>query len=115
EVDKLNQADAMIFQTEKQLKEYGDKLPADKKSELEGILAELKTAHSNKDISGVDAAMNKMNAIWQQASQQMYQNAGQTGQPNDANADNPQADNNTQQQGGKPNDNVEDADFEEVK
>lgn len=110
EVDKLNQADAMIFQTEKQLKEYGDKLPADKKSELEGVLAELKTAHSNKDISGIDTAMNKMNAIWQQASQQMYQNAGQT----DAHQD------NTSQQSGNSNSSnsnqhVEDADFEEVK
>lgn len=110
EVDKLNHADAMIFQTEKQLKEYGDKLPADKKSEIEGILAELKTAHSNKDISGVDRTMEKLNAIWQQASQQMYQNAGPAdGQQ--SHTEEPPKNENT----GNASENVEDADFEEVK
>lgn len=75
-VDKLNAADAMIFQTEKQMKEYGDKLPADKKAEIENILGKLKTAHQAQDIAGVDAAMAEMNAIWQKASEEMYKNAG---------------------------------------
>ena len=114
QIDKLNQADNMIFQTEKQLKEYGDKLPADKKSEIEGVLASLKTAHENKDYAGIDAAMNKMNEIWQAASQQMYQNAGaqQGPQPN---AGESQSQGNSQQDNGKSGDTVEDADFEEVK
>lgn len=110
EIDKLNHADSMIFQTEKQLKEYGDKLPADKKQEIESLLAQLKTAYEAKDIAGIDAAMTKMNEIWQQASQQMYQNADNAGQQNP----NPDA----QQPGNDANqgpDHVEDADFEEVK
>jgi molecular chaperone DnaK len=131
-IDKLNQADSMVFQTEKQLKEYGDKLPADKKEELESILSQLKTAHAAKDIEGIDAAMAKMNEIWQQASQQMYQNAGANGgaqgnpfaDPNNpfAGAGGPfgggsnSAPNND---GNTSSDNkeggVEDADFEEVK
>ena len=74
-VDKLNSADAMIFQTEKQIKEYGDKLPADKKAEIESALEELKTAHKGQDIPAIDAAMEKMNTIWQQASQEMYKDA----------------------------------------
>ncbi|MCB2206921.1 MAG: molecular chaperone DnaK [Bacteroidetes bacterium] len=75
-IDKLNSADAMIFQTEKQIKEYGDKLPADKKAEIESALEELKTAHKGQDIPAIDAAMEKMNSIWQQASQDMYKDAG---------------------------------------
>ena len=74
-IDKLNGADAMIFQTEKQIKEYGDKLPADKKAEIESALEELKTAHKGQDIPAIDAAMEKMNTIWQQASQEMYKDA----------------------------------------
>ncbi|PLW97676.1 MAG: molecular chaperone DnaK [Marinilabiliales bacterium] len=75
-IDKLNSADAMIFQTEKQIKEYGDKLPADKKAEIEGVLEELKTAHKSQDIPAIDAAMEKLNGIWQQASQEMYKETG---------------------------------------
>ena len=75
-IDKLNSADAMIFQTEKQIKEYGDKLPADKKAEIESALEALKTAHKGQDIPAIDAAMEKMNAVWQQASQDMYKDAG---------------------------------------
>ncbi|MCL2511482.1 MAG: molecular chaperone DnaK [Bacteroidales bacterium] len=124
EIDKLNHADSMIFQTEKQLKEYGDKLPADKKEELESILTQLKTAHAAKDIAGIDAAMTKMNEIWQQASQQMYQNAGggAQGNPfNDPNSPFAGFDGSAPNNGGAPNNenksegNVEDADFEEVK
>ncbi|MBR2424844.1 MAG: molecular chaperone DnaK [Tidjanibacter sp.] len=107
-VDKINGADSMIFTTEKQLKEYGDKLPADKKSAIEGALAELKSAHSAQDLAAIDAASEKLNAAWQAASQDIYaqqQNAQQQGQPNGGQ----QA--GGAQQGGQP----EDVEFEEVK
>ncbi len=84
EIDKLNGADAMIFSTEKNLKEYGDKLPADKKSQIESVLNRLKEAHKNKDLAGIDACMNEMNQVWQSVSQEMYnaqQQAGPQGQP----------------------------------
>jgi len=70
--DKLNQADALIFQTEKQLKEYGDKLPADKKSNIETALQELKSAYETKDIEKIDAALNKLNQAWNAADKEMY-------------------------------------------
>ena len=106
-VDKLNAADSMIFQTEKQMKEYGDKLPADKKAEIEGALGKLKTAHQSQDIAGIDAAMAEMNAIWQKTSEEMYKNAGaQSG---------PQQGPNPGQNPGNGNDDVTDVDFEEVK
>ena len=70
--DKLNQADALIFQTEKQLKEYGDKLPADKKSNIETALQELKSAYETKDIEKIDAALNKLNQAWNAAATEMY-------------------------------------------
>ena len=108
-IDKLNQADSMIFQTEKQLKELGDKLPADKKSQIEGALAKLKDAHSKQDVAACDAAMNELNTVFQAASQDMY-NAGQAQGGQQANP------NAGQQQGGKNgNDEVTDVDFEEVK
>lgn len=106
-VDKLNAADSMIFQTEKQMKEYGDKLPADKKAEIEGALGKLKTAHQSQDIAGIDAAMAEMNAIWQKASEEMYKNAGAQGSP--------QQGPNPGQNTGNGNDDVTDVDFEEVK
>ena len=106
-VDKLNAADSMIFQTEKQMKEYGDKLPADKKAEIEGALGKLKTAHQSQDIAGIDAAMAEMNAIWQKASEEMYKNAGAQGGP--------QQDPNAGQNQNNGNDDVTDVDFEEVK
>ena len=105
-VDKLNAADSMIFQTEKQMKEYGEKLPADKKAEIEGALGKLKTAHQAQDIAGIDAAMAEMNAIWQKASEEMYKNAGAQGGPQDPNAG---------QNPNNGNDDVTDVDFEEVK
>ncbi len=108
-IDKLNQADSMIFQTEKQLKDLGDKLPADKKSQIEGALAKLKDAHSKQDIAGIDAAMAELNTVFQAASQDMY-NAGQAqgGPQGNPNAGQQQNNNN----GG---DEVTDVDFEEVK
>lgn len=80
-VEKLNEADNLIFQTEKQIKEFGDKLPADKKPELESALSTLKDAHKSQDIPSIDAAITSLNAIWQVATQEMYQ-SGQAGDPN---------------------------------
>ena len=102
--DKLNEADAMIFQTEKQLKEFGDKIPADKKGAIESALSELKKAFESKDLSAIEPALSKINTAWQQASEDLYkaQQDGATGQPNAE----------QQQQSG---DNVQDVDFEEVK
>lgn len=110
-IDKLNAADALIFQTEKQLKEYGDKLPADKKSEIEAAVAELKTTHQAQNIEGVDAAMTKLNSIWQSASEEMYKNTqDQTGQQQGPTGNDQQQDSGTAQ-----DDEVTDVDFEEVK
>lgn len=107
-IDKLNAADGMIFQTEKQLKEFGDKLPADKKQPIEAALEKLKEAHKAQDIAAIDTAMTELNTIFQAASQEMY-NQGQPGQPGGAQ----QAPNAGQSQAG--NDEVTDVDFEEVK
>ena len=112
-VDKLNQADSMIFQTENQLKEIGDKIPSDKKPAIENALQQLKDAHKAGDIAAIDTAIAALNNAWQEASAQMYQQ-GQAGPQ-------PGADAGQQQyQGGQetqsnPNDDVQDADFEEVK
>lgn len=116
-IDKINNADAMIFQTEKQLKEYGDKLPADKKAEIESALGKLKEAHKAQDLAGIDAAMNEMNAIWQKASEEMYKNAGAQGGPQGGFDPNNMGGNPNQggQQQGNNNDEVTDVDFEEVK
>jgi len=110
-VDKLNQADGLIFQTEKQLKELGDKLPADKKAPIEEALAELKEAHKAQDIDKIDVSMKKLNDIFQAASQEMYNQQGgaEGAQPGQAQAD-PNA---GQAKGG--DDEVTDVDFEEVK
>jgi molecular chaperone DnaK len=102
-VEKLNQADALIFQTEKSLKEYGDKIPADKKQPIEDALAELKTAYESKDLAVIEPAMEKLNTVFQAASQDMYANAGGAQDPGAAQGS---AENN--------NDEVTDVDFEEV-
>ena len=113
-IDKLNQADSMIFQTEKQLKDLGDKIPADKKAPIEAALNKLKEAHKAQDIAGVDAAMAELNSVFQAASQEMYnaQNAQGGAQAGGANFGG-QANNNAGNNNGK--DNVTDVDFEEVK
>ena len=113
-IDKLNQADSMIFQTEKQLKDLGDKIPADKKAPIEAALNKLKEAHKAQDIAGVDAAMAELNNVFQAASQEMYnaQNAQGGAQAGGANFGG-QANNNAGNNNGK--DNVTDVDFEEVK
>ena len=111
-IDKINGADSLIFQTEKSLKEYGDKIPADKKSQIEDALKELKDAHQKQDIAAIDAASTKLNQVFQAASQDMYSQAGgqQAGpQPG------PDAQQGGQQGGKKASDDVTDVDFEEVK
>jgi molecular chaperone DnaK len=121
-VDKLNQADSLIFQTEKQLKEYGDKIPADKKKPIEDALAKLKEAHKSQDLAAIDTAMNELNTVFSAASQEMYnaaqaQGGGEAGGPQ---AGQQQA---GQQGGGnssggsnsKDDGEVTDVDFEEVK
>ncbi|MBO5679876.1 MAG: Hsp70 family protein, partial [Bacteroidaceae bacterium] len=106
-VDKLNQADSMIFQTENQLKELGDKIPADKKAPIEAALEKLKEAHKSQDLAAIDAAMNELNTAFQAASAEMYaQTGGQAG---------PQPGADAGQQGGNQGDHIQDADFEEVK
>jgi molecular chaperone DnaK len=111
-VEKLNQADSLIFQTEKQLKEFGDKISADKKAPIETALANLKEAHASQDIAKVDSALEAMNTAWTAASEEIYkaQAAGAAG-PEQAGAE--QA--GGQANGGAKNDTVEDAQFEEVK
>ncbi|MES2286544.1 MAG: molecular chaperone DnaK [Bacteroidota bacterium] len=106
EIEKINAADSMIFTTEKQLKEYGDKIPAEKKSVIESAFTELKAAHASRDIAGIDSSLEKLNTAWQAASQDMYAQ----GAP-DANA-NPQGDSNAK---AAADSEVTDVDFEEVK
>ena len=111
-IDKLNQADSMIFQTENQLKELGDKIPAQHKPAIEQALQQLKDAHKAGDVAAIDTAIAALNAAWQTASQQMYQQSGAAGQPggDQFNGGQQQA----QQEGPKAED-IQDADFEEVK
>jgi molecular chaperone DnaK len=110
EVDKLNSADQMIFQTEKQLKEFGDKLSDDKKAPIEAAFEELKTAHAAKDLEAIDKALETINEAWKNASEEMYkaqaEAGGDAGQPQEG-APGPDA-----ATGG---DDVQDVDFEEVK
>ena len=107
-VDKLNQADALIFQTEKQLKEFGDKLPADKKGPIEAALGKLKEAHKNEDLAAIDAASAELTQVFQAASQEMYNAAGAQEGAQHAGAE-------TEQKKGKDDGEVTDVDFEEVK
>ena len=107
QVEKVNAADGMIFQTEKQLKEYGDKLSDDKKKPIEDALEGLKKAHESKDLAAIDAAMETINAAWTAASEEMYK-ATQDQQAAEGTAQQPNA-----EEGGP--DDVTDVDFEEVK
>ena len=107
-IEKVNAADALIFQTEKQLTEYGEKIPADKKQPIEDALAEVKSAHAAQDIAAIDSSMEKLNTAWNAASEEIYA-AMNEGQQGGAQAQ-PGAD-----QGQANNDGVEDVDFEEVK
>ena len=112
-VDKMNQADSMIFQTENQLKEIGDKIPAQHKPAIEQALQQLKDAHKAGDVAAIDTAIAALNTAWQTASQQMYQGAqGAQAGPQDNPFAGQQA--GAQQEAPK-DDNIQDADFEEVK
>ena len=112
-VDKINEADSMIFQTENQLKELGDKIPADKKAPIESALNKLKEAHKAQDIAAIDAAKAELNTAFQAASADMYNQAG--AQPG-AGAQGAQQANGAQQNtSSNSNDDIQDADFEEVK
>ena len=113
-VDKLNQADSMIFQTENQLNEIGDKIPAEHKPAIEQALQQLKDAHKSGDINAIDTAMAALNNAWQTASQQMYQGAQGAGAQAGP-QDNPFAGQQQSQQQAPKDDNIQDADFEEVK
>ena len=107
-IDKLNQADSMIFTTENFIKDNGDKIPADQKSGIESALQQLRDAHKAGDIAAIDTATNNLNTVMQAASQQMYQGAGAQAGPQ------PGADAGQQEQ-PKQDDTIQDADFEEVK
>ncbi len=108
-IDKINQADSMIFQTEKQLKEFGDKIPADKRKPIEDALEKLRQAHKDQNVDAIDAAMNELNTVFQAASQEMY-----NAQQSQTNAD-PQDSRNASNQQTGGDDEVTDVDFEEVK
>lgn len=110
-ITKLNQADSLIFQTEKQLKEFGDKLSADKKAAVEAALAKLKEAHSAQNLEGIDAASAEVQAAFQAASEEMYSHANAAGAADPAAGAQPGAGASSQAAG----DNITDADFEEVK
>jgi molecular chaperone DnaK len=111
-VDKVNQADSLVFQTEKQLKEYGDKIPAEKKAPIEAALNKLKDAHKSQDIAAIDAAVAEMNTAWTAASEELYkatqQNGGQPGGEQAGAGGQGHA-------AGAGGENVTDAEFEEVK
>ena len=111
-VEKLNAADSMIFQTEKQFKEFGDKISADKKAPIEAALEKLKEAHKNQDIAGIDAAMAEMNTAWTAASEEIYK-----AQADGAGAQQPGTDAGAQTDAGSAGggETVTDAEFEEVK
>jgi len=124
EIDKLNAADSLVFTTEKQLKEFGDKVPADDRAKIEAAAAKLKTAHDNKDFAGIDAATAELQGAWQAASAKMYQQGGGAN-PQDPfggngpfNGANPGAGAQGPQGGNPGNGNdqeVQDVDFEEIK
>ena len=106
--DKLNSADSLIFQTEKQMKDYGDKIPEDKKAPIEEALTELKEAHKMQDMAQIDAAMEKMNTAWTAASQDIYaasqEAEGKGGDTADA----------SNAEGAEGTEEVTDVEFEEV-
>ena len=108
EVEKVNAADSMIFQTEKQLKEFGDKIPEEKKKPIEEALAELKVAHSSKDLTAIDASMEKLNTAFQAASQDMYNDSQANG------ADPAQSKESSDTSKKTSDEEVTDVDFEEV-
>ncbi|RRB07093.1 molecular chaperone DnaK [Larkinella rosea] len=116
-IEKINQADSLIFQTEKQLKEYGDKLSEGNKTAIEGALGELRSAHSSRDAVAIEAGVEKLNAAWATASQELYNATGGAQGPNPADGfagDGSSANGQNGQSAGQQ-DNVSDVPFEEVK
>ncbi len=111
QAEKINTADALIFQTEKQLKDYGDKIPGDKKSSIESALTELKSAHESRDVNRIDPALESLNAAWQAASQDIYQAQQEAGQQ-DAGQD--QANTSGTSNGKGQEGDVTDVEFEEM-
>ena len=111
-VDKINNADSMIFQVEKQLKENGDKIPADMKQKIEDVVARLKTAKDNKDIAGIDAAIAELNTVAQKMYQAGAQPGAQPGPDMNGGCNNGNCNSGQSSQNGP---DVQDADFEEVK
>ncbi len=115
-VDKLNAADSLVFQTEKQLKEYGEKIPAEKKTVIETAAAKLKEAHKAQDIPAIDTAMAELNAAWTSASQDMYNSTQQDGGASAGGSGQPGTEQpHTDGKGAKADDNVTDVPYEEVK
>jgi molecular chaperone DnaK len=114
-VEKINQADSLIFQTEKQLKEYGDKIPNDKKAPIESALTKLKEAHKSQNIAAIDAAVTEMNTAWAAASEDMYKATQAGAQPGDGNGSSPNGNGHGAKQSEGAADTVTDAEFEEVK
>ncbi len=112
-VEKINQADSLIFQTEKQLKEFGEKLSEGNKSAINGALIKLKEAHASQDLAAIDTAMNALNAAWQAASQEMYAQGGQ--QPDGSAQPTPGADANTGAGSTTGGADAQDVEYEEVK
>jgi molecular chaperone DnaK len=111
-VEKINQADSLIFQTEKQLKEYGEKLSEGNKSAISNALEKLKEAHKNKDLAGIDNGLNTLNAAWQAAASEMY---ASTGAPGGAPGQDPSAGaGGNQNAGSTDGNNVSDVEYEEV-
>jgi molecular chaperone DnaK len=113
-IEKINQADSLIFQTEKQMKEYGEKLSEGNKTAINGALEKLKNAHKNQDVEAIDVAMNQLNAAWQAAATEIYQasNAGAAGgQPNGNQGG---GDQGASSNGGSAKDDVSDVEYEEV-
>ena len=113
EIEKINNADGMIFQSEKNLKEYGDKIPAEKKANIESALTELKAAHASKNIAQIDAAMEKINAAWTAASEDMYKAQQEAAAGGAQPGQDPQQGANGQSK--QNDDTVTDVDYEEVK
>lgn len=112
-VDKINQADSLVFQTEKQLKEFGDKIPADKKAPIETALAKLKEAHKLQDVASIDSSMAELNTAWTAASEEIYKAQQAGADPNAGGAAGQQEPQGANASAGA--DNVTDAEFEEVK
>ncbi len=112
-IEKINQADSLIFQTEKQLKEFGDKISADKKGPIEAALEKLKEAHKSQDVAQIDTAVNEMNEAWKTASEEMYKGSQEGAGEAQPGAE-PTGD-SQQEAAGESGENVTDAEFEEVK